>query len=84
LSGETLTASNRRTVGQGFQRALKALWSMGVQGESEVFPDHGGFGGSLEALPNGDGTATRSLVHKGSMPMMHHKRAYLKILHRNI
>ena len=36
LSGETLTVSNRRTVGQGFQRALKALWSMGVQEESEV------------------------------------------------
>jgi len=36
LSVETLTASNRRTVSQGFQRALKALWSMGVQGESEV------------------------------------------------
>lgn len=23
-------------ISQGFQRALKALWSMGVQGESEV------------------------------------------------
>jgi hypothetical protein len=84
LSGETLTASNRRTVGQGFQRALKVLWSMGVQGESEVSLDHGGFGGSLEASPNGNGTAKRSLVHKGSMPMMHHNRACLKILPRNI
>ena len=36
FGNETLPASNRHTVGQGFQRALKALWSMGVQGESEV------------------------------------------------
>lgn len=79
-----LTASNRRTVGQGFQRALKALWSMGFRGRAKSPFDHGGFGGSLEAPPNGDGTANRSMVHKGSMPMMHHIRAFLKILHCNI
>lgn len=46
--------------------------------------DHGGYGGSLEAPLNGDGTATRSLVHKGSMPLMHHNSHCQKILHLNI
>jgi len=50
----------------------------GGRGRAKSPFDHGGFGGSLEASPNGDGTAKRSLVHKGSMPMMHHKRACLK------
>ncbi len=40
------------------------IWSMGFQRESEVALGYGGFGGSLEAPPNGDRTARRSLVQQ--------------------
>ncbi|PTN12505.1 hypothetical protein C8R11_10373 [Nitrosomonas aestuarii] len=48
LSGETLTTSNRRTIG------LKEFVDGIPKGGMKCSLGHGGFGGSLEATPNGD------------------------------
>ncbi len=48
LSDETLTASNRRTVG------LNEIVDGIPKGDMKFSLGHGGFGGSLEAPPNGD------------------------------
>lgn len=88
-SGRDWTSKrSRHPIGGRLVKVSKGHWKLfgrwGFRGRAKSPFDHGGFGGSLEAPPNGDWTATRSLVHVGSMPIMHHISAYLKILQCNI
>lgn len=68
LTRQSYPASNRRTDWPEFPNGTKALWLKGLhkgeptspfalwgfKGREEFSPDHGGFGGSVEAPPNGD------------------------------
>ena len=62
-----LTVSNLNTFG------LNEIVEWFPKGEMKFSLGHGDFRGSWKAPLNGDGTATRSLVHFGSMPIMCHR-----------